>query len=54
MGDITGGIYFLPSPLPMQGCPGNMRFTPIIFSRLLAPINRRQFNAIVSRHAGDA
>lgn len=31
-----------------------MRFTPIIFSKLLAPINRRQFNAIVSRHAGDA
>jgi putative transposase len=31
-----------------------MRFTPIIFSKLLAPINRRQFSAIVSRHAGDA
>ncbi len=31
-----------------------MRFTPIIFSKLLAPINRRQFNTIVSRHAGDA
>jgi putative transposase len=31
-----------------------MRFTPIIFSKLLAPINRRQFSAIVTRHAGDA
>ena len=31
-----------------------MRFTPIIFSKLLAPINRRQFSAIVARHAGDA
>lgn len=31
-----------------------MRFTPTIFSKLLAPINRRQFNAIVVRHAGDA
>jgi putative transposase len=31
-----------------------MRFTPIIFSRLLAAINRRQFNAIVARHGGDA
>jgi putative transposase len=31
-----------------------MRFTPIIFSKLLAAINRRQFNAIVTRHAGDA
>ena len=31
-----------------------MRFTPIIFSKLLAPINRRQFNAIVARYAGDA
>ena len=31
-----------------------MRFTPIIFSKLLAPINRRQFSVIVARHAGDA
>ena len=31
-----------------------MRFTPIIFSKLLAPINRRQFSAIVARYAGDA
>ncbi len=31
-----------------------MRFTPSIFSKLLAPINRRQFNAIVTLHAGDA
>jgi putative transposase len=31
-----------------------MRFTPTIFAKLLAPINRRQFSAIVSRHAGDA
>lgn len=31
-----------------------MRFTPIIFSKLLAPINRRQFSAIVTRHGGDA
>ena len=31
-----------------------MRFTPIIFNKLLAPINRRQFSTIVARHAGDA
>ena len=31
-----------------------MRFTPSIFSKLLAPINRRQFDAIVARHDGDA
>lgn len=31
-----------------------MRFTPSIFGKLLAPINRRQFNTIVARHAGDA
>lgn len=31
-----------------------MRFTPSIFSKLLAPINRRQFDAVVARHAGDA
>jgi putative transposase len=31
-----------------------MRFTPIIFSKLLAAIDRRQFSAIVARHAGDA
>jgi putative transposase len=31
-----------------------MRFTPSIFSKLLAPINRRQFNTIVARHGGDA
>ena len=31
-----------------------MRLTLSIFSKLLAPINRRQFNAIVSRHARDA
>jgi putative transposase len=30
-----------------------MRFTPSIFSRLLEPINRRQFQAIVARHDGD-
>jgi putative transposase len=31
-----------------------MRFTPSIFSKLLAPINRRHFDAIVARHDGDA
>jgi putative transposase len=31
-----------------------MRFTPSIFGKLLEPINRRQFNAIVTRHGGDA
>lgn len=31
-----------------------MRFTPSIFGKLLAPINRRQFNTIVAQHAGDA
>lgn len=31
-----------------------MRFTPSIFGTLLEAINRRQFQAIVERHAGDA
>lgn len=31
-----------------------MRFTPSLFGKLLEPINRRQFEAIVDRHAGDA
>ncbi len=31
-----------------------MRFTPTIFAKLLAPLNRRQFSAIVERHDGDA
>ena len=31
-----------------------MRFTPSIFSALLAAINRRQFQAIVDQHRGDA
>jgi putative transposase len=31
-----------------------MRFTPTIFSKLLASINRRQFSTIAARHGGDA
>jgi IS4 transposase len=31
-----------------------MHFTPSIFGKLLEPINRRQFQAIVERHDGDA
>jgi len=31
-----------------------MRFTPSILGKLLEPINRRQFAAIVGRHDGDA
>jgi putative transposase len=31
-----------------------MRFTPSIFGKLLEPINRRWFEAIVARHDGDA
>lgn len=31
-----------------------MRFTPSIFGKLLEPINRRQFETLVARHAGDA
>jgi putative transposase len=31
-----------------------MHFTPSILGKLLEPINRRQFQAIVDRHAGDA
>jgi len=31
-----------------------MRFTPTIFGKLLEPINRRQFTAIVARRDGDA
>ena len=31
-----------------------MRFTPSIFGKLLEPINRRQFDALAARHAGDA
>lgn len=31
-----------------------MRFSPSIFSKLLAPIDRRQFKEIVERHDGDA
>jgi IS4 transposase len=31
-----------------------MRFTPTIFGKLLEPINRRQFTAIVERRDGDA
>ena len=30
-----------------------MRFTPSIFAKLLEPLNRRQFTAIVDRHGGD-
>ena len=31
-----------------------MRFTPTIFAKLLEPIDRRRFAAIVARHDGDA
>lgn len=31
-----------------------MRYTPTIFAKLLEPLNRRQFTAIVERHDGDA
>src|SRR5271155_4511879 len=31
-----------------------MRFTPTIFSKLLEPIRRRQFDTLVKRHTGDA
>jgi putative transposase len=31
-----------------------MRFRPSIFAKLLEPLNRRQFTAIVDRHGGDA
>jgi putative transposase len=31
-----------------------MRFTPTIFGKLLEPIDRRQFTAVVARHDGDA
>ena len=31
-----------------------MRFTPSLFGKLLEAVNRRQFQAIVDRHAGDA
>jgi IS4 transposase len=31
-----------------------MRFTPTIFGKLLEPIDRRQFAAVVARHDGDA
>lgn len=31
-----------------------MRFTPTIFGKLLEPIDRRQFAALVARHDGDA
>jgi putative transposase len=31
-----------------------MRFSPSIFAQTLEPINRRQFDAIVARHDGDA
>jgi len=31
-----------------------MRYTPTIFAKLLEPLNRRQFDAIVERHKGDA
>lgn len=30
-----------------------MRFTPSIFAKVLEPLNRRQFTAIVDRHGGD-
>src|SRR5437868_12265530 len=31
-----------------------MRFTPSSFGKLLEPIQRRQFDTLVKRHAGDA
>jgi IS4 transposase len=31
-----------------------MRYTPTIFAKLLEPLNRRQFTAVVERHDGDA
>ena len=31
-----------------------MRFTPTVFAKLLEPIDRRRFEAIVARHDGDA
>jgi putative transposase len=31
-----------------------MRYTPIIFSKLVEPLDRRRFEAIVARHDGDA
>src|SRR6202789_4609946 len=32
----------------------SMRFTPTIFSKLIEPLDRRLFEAIVQRHDGDA
>src|SRR6202453_1944968 len=32
----------------------SMRFTPTIFSKLIEPLDRRLFDAIVQRHDGDA
>ncbi len=31
-----------------------MRFAPTIFAKLVEPIDRRRFDAIVARHGGDA
>jgi hypothetical protein len=32
----------------------DMRFTPTIFARLVEPLDRRRFEAIVERHDADA
>jgi putative transposase len=44
--------YFL--VVETQKMERGMRFTPTIFGKLLEPIGRRQFAAIVARHDGDA
>src|ERR1700734_2233710 len=51
---------FLRDSLVLSGCRDSesrgrdMRFTPTVFAKLLEPIDRRRFEAIVARHDGDA
>ncbi len=49
----SGGIPWCFVVVETQKVEG-MRFAPTIFAKLLEPIDRRRFGAIVARHDGDA
>src|SRR5215471_11825856 len=48
------GIFRLPSGCRDSERGRGMRFTPSILGKLVEPINRRRFQAVVDEHGGDA
>src|SRR5262245_64955651 len=48
------GFFRLPSGCRDSERGRGMRFTPSILGKLVEPINRRRFQAVVDEHGGDA